>query len=221
MTSSSRVKKQVRLWLAAPAPVDPAELDSLPRRPVITALLGALAEPEPGAKFRAVEALGRVVARLAQENPQRAREIMKRLAWGLNEESGAVGFGLPEAMGEIMARHQELAHQFVNLLISYLDPAGNYLDFPPLQKGVVWALGRVARTWPGLAGWLRVAPLLYRLLDSDDAELRGLAAWTLAALEPAPSAAWRRRIAGDRAPLAIFHQGRLVPTTVAQAPELG
>ncbi len=220
MTSSSRVKKEVRRWLAAPGRPDPGGLEDLPPRPVITALLGALADPEPGRKFRAVEALGRVVARLAGEQPQRAREIMKRLAWGLNEESGAVGFGLPEAMGEIMARHQGLARQFVNLLVSYLDPAGNHLDFPPLQKGVVWALGRVARARPGLLRWPEVAPLVQDLLDSSDAELRGLAAWALAAMDPAGSRSWGRRIAGDLSPLRIFHRGRLRDTTVAAAAEL-
>jgi len=215
MTSSSRVKKQVRQWLARTGEADPRELEDLPVRPVINALLGALAHPDPERKFRAVEALGRVVAAWAQEQPERAREIVKRLVWGLNEESGAVGFGLPEALGEIMARQPDLARQFVNLLISYLDPAGNHLDFPPLQKGVVWALGRVARAWPDLARWSRVAPLLHGLLDSPDAELRGLAAWTLAALEP--GGGWRSAIAGDQAPLSLFHRGRLVETTVAGA----
>ena len=44
-----------------------------------------------------------VVSRLADSDMEAARVIMRRLMWNLNDESGGIGWGSPEAMGEILA----------------------------------------------------------------------------------------------------------------------
>jgi len=35
--------------------------------------------------------------------------------WSLNDESGGIGWGAPEAMGAIMARHTGLADEYANI----------------------------------------------------------------------------------------------------------
>ncbi len=94
-------------------------------------------------KWRAVRAMGRVVAGIAQKKPEQARIIMRRLMWSLNDESGGIGWGAPEAMGEIMARNKNLAREYRNILLSYVNPQGNYLEYAPLRKGAEWAVARV------------------------------------------------------------------------------
>jgi len=37
---------------------------------------------------------------------------MRRLMWNLNDESGGIGWGNPEAMGEILACHEALANEY-------------------------------------------------------------------------------------------------------------
>ena len=54
-------------------------------------------------RWRAVSAMGIVTAALADARMDAARVIMRRMMWQLNDESGGIGWGIPEAMGEIMA----------------------------------------------------------------------------------------------------------------------
>jgi hypothetical protein len=102
---------------------------------------------------------------------------MRRMIWNLNDESGGIGWGLPEAMGEALARHEGLAHEYVNILVSYIMEDGNFLEHEPLQRGVLWGLARLAQARPEL---LKSAlPHVKPFLSSADPTLRGLAASVL------------------------------------------
>jgi hypothetical protein len=153
---------------------------SYPARRVINPLFSCLCSTEPEIKWRAITALGAVVANLAEEDMESARVVMRRMIWNLNDESGGIGWGVPETMGEVMARHQGLAREYVNILMSYIREDGNFLEHQPLQQGVLWGLGRLAQTSPELLH--DAVPHLQPFLSSGDAVLRGLAAWTLGVL---------------------------------------
>ncbi len=153
---------------------------SLPGRRVINPLFSFLCSTEPQIKWRAVTALGVVVANLAQDDMESARVVMRRMIWNLNDESGGIGWGLPEAMGEVMARHEGLAREYVNILLSYICKDGNFMEHEPLQRGVLWGLARLAQTRPELVN--QAVPNLQPFLTSKDAMLRGLAAWAIGLL---------------------------------------
>ena len=104
------------------------------------------------------------------------------MIWNLNDESGGIGWGVPETMGEVMARHQGLAREYVNILVSYIRADGNFLEHEPLQQGVLWGLGRLAQTSPELLQRCSF-PIYTHFLSSKDATLRGLAAWTIGLLD--------------------------------------
>lgn len=152
------------------------ELAKLPSRQVINPLFSYLMHADQEIKWRAVTAFGVVVANLADMDMESARELMRRLMWSLNEESGGVGWGAPEALGEIMARHEGLAKEYIHILLSYIVKDRNFLEHPGLQQGALWGLGRVARTRP----YLLQDHVHYILpfLKSVDPYIRGLAAWT-------------------------------------------
>ncbi|MBW2625292.1 MAG: HEAT repeat domain-containing protein [Deltaproteobacteria bacterium] len=153
---------------------------SCPARRVINPLFSCLCSTEPQIKWRAVTALGAVVANLAQDDMESARVVMRRMIWNLNDESGGIGWGVPETMGEVMARHEGLAREYVNILVSYIREDGNFLEYEPLQQGVLWGLGRLAQTSPELLQ--DAGAHLHPFLSSEDATLRGLAAWILGLL---------------------------------------
>jgi hypothetical protein len=155
-------------------------LTSFPARRVINPLFALLCSMEPQVRWRAVTAVGAVVANLAREDMESARVIMRRMIWNLNDESGGIGWGLPEAMGEVMARHEGLAEEYVNILLSYIREDGNFLEHEPLQRGVLWGLARLAQTRPELLE--QAVPHLQPFLTSEDATIRGLAAWTIGLL---------------------------------------
>ena len=75
---------------------------------------------------------------------------MRRLMLSVTEESGGIGWNTPEAMGEIMARSENLAHEYHKMLISYTEGGGNELDFEGLQKSVIAGLKRLGKVRPEL-----------------------------------------------------------------------
>ncbi len=119
--------------------------------------------------------MGAVVENLAREDMEGARVIMRRLMWSLNDESGGIGWGAPEAMAEIMARHEGLAREYSHILISYMNDEGNFLEHEGLQRGVLWGLVRLARVRPQIV--VKAGDHLQKYLESGDAFARGLAAW--------------------------------------------
>jgi hypothetical protein len=190
------------------------EICRLPGRQVVNPLFSFFCNRSELIRWRAITAMGAVVSMLAEQDMGRARAVMRRLIWNLNDESGGIGWGSPEAMGEIMARHGQLAVEYHPILISYIRPAGNYIEYPMLQRGVLWGLGRLAQVRPHL---LRdEAYLLLPYMETDDVDLRGLAAWTSSMLGAEPTRSMLERLKGDRGQLNFFCDGQLRTTTVAQ-----
>jgi hypothetical protein len=154
-----------------------AVLVEFPARKVVNPLISLFCSNDSTMRWRAVTAMGAVVAALASTDMEAARVVMRRMIWQLNEESGGIGWGIPEAMGEIMARHESLAMEYSHMLVSYIQEDGNFLEHVPLQRGVLWGLGRLARARPSLVE--KAAPDIEIFLSAADAQLRGLAAWIL------------------------------------------
>jgi hypothetical protein len=151
-----------------------ARLARVPPRRLISPLFGALHRMEPGVHWTAVRVMGSVTAGLARRDMEEARVVLRRMMWNLNDESGGIGWGVPEAMGEILARHRGLAGEFTNILASYTRRDANYLEHEPLQKGLLWGVVRLAGARPEL---LRGAgPDLASFITAENPVLRGLAA---------------------------------------------
>ena len=151
------------------------ELCMLPARQVINPLFSFLVNSDEKLRWRAITAMGAVVENLARKDMESARVIVRRLMWSLNDESGGIGWGAPEALAEIMARHEGLAHEYSRILISYTDDEGNFLEYEGLQRGVLWGLVRLARVRPQMV--TEAGGHLQKYLESGDATIRGLAAW--------------------------------------------
>jgi hypothetical protein len=126
-TSSRQLKKKIqKLLLQQDLESGLAEIGRMPARKAINPLFSFLCNLDKLLKWRAVTAMGEVVDRLADTDMESARVIMRRYMWQLNDESGGIGWGCPEAMGEIMARNENLAGEFWCILISYIRPDGNF-----------------------------------------------------------------------------------------------
>jgi hypothetical protein len=129
---------------------------------------------------RAAAALGACVTALARETPEEARDIMRRFMWHMNEESGNLGWGIPESMAETLARSAVLAKEFSRVLISYIWNTGredNFVDHAPLRRSCYWAVGRLVQARPEFAA--NALPLLQAGLADEDIPCRGMAAWAL------------------------------------------
>lgn len=189
------------------------ELCQLPARQVINALFSFLLSTDEQRKWRAITAMGAVVAKLADKDMESARVIMRRLMWSLNDESGGIGWGAPETMGEIIACHRGLAEEYANVLISYVWEDGNFLEYEPLQRGAVWGIGRVAQVRPDLVQ--DAVPHLLLFLESPDATVRGLAVWTLGLLGAEAARPQLEVLLRDDAPVSVYLDGKLVHSCVS------
>jgi hypothetical protein len=126
------------------------KIHELPPKKTINALFSFLCSADKSIKNKAVIAMGEVVSRMAETNLESARTVMRRLIWSLNEESGWIGWGSAEAMGEIMARSNTLAHEYHHMLISFITESDNYLLYDKLREEVVQGLKRLSQVHPQL-----------------------------------------------------------------------
>ena len=106
---------------------------------VLRYLSGRLYSSDEGEKWRAVRALG-IVAGVAEET--KVAELLRRYVWALNDESGAVPYGIPEAIGEILATRPEFQPAFLPILCSLLTEE-EMAQTGQIERGAVWAVGRV------------------------------------------------------------------------------
>jgi hypothetical protein len=118
---------------------------------VLRVLIGKLYGDD---KWLAVRALGALIADTHLVSDAQARELMRRFLWALNDESGAVPFGFPEAMGEMLVQRPGLRAEYLPILCSLLT-SPQMSQTGDIERGVVWALGRVGpdavRTSPAAA----------------------------------------------------------------------
>ncbi len=193
------------------------ELLDYPGRSTVGPLFSALCTHNELQKWRAVTSMGLVVSHMADRDMEAARVVMRRLIWQLNDESGGIGWGCPEAMGEIMARHDALAREYVHILVSYIREDGNPLEFLLLEKGVLWGIGRLAVTKPFL---LRdAAPHVAPYLESADGEARGLAAWVCGLLGAASTVSRLERLLNDTAAVRLYRNLELMDLRVRDLAE--
>ena len=125
-------------------------IHKFPTMEVVNALFSFLVTTNQTIKQHTIIAMGEVVSQLAEDDIESARIVMRRLMLSVTEESGGIGWNTPEAMGEIMARSEQLANEYHKILISYTVGGGNELDFEGLQKSVIAGLKRLTEVHPHL-----------------------------------------------------------------------
>jgi len=186
---------------------DLVALCKLPARKVINPLFSFLLSTDSEIKWATVTAFGAVVSNLADQDMESARVIMRRLMWQLNDESGGIGWGCPEAMGEIVACHEGLSREYARALVSYIREDGNFLEHEPLQEGSLWGICRVAQVRPKL---IRDAvPHLLSFLEARGATLRGLAVWALGLLGAREARSQMERLANDDSKIEIYRDHKI------------
>jgi hypothetical protein len=179
-------------------------------------LFSELCSQDEFVKWSAVRNMGIWASELAENNLEAARNLMRRFMWQLNEESGSIGWGIPEAMGEVMARHEGLALEFSSILVSYIREDGNFLEFEPLQRGALWGIGRLAEVRPQIFRSLQISPYLIPFLSSPDAAVRGLAAWVAGLIKAREAEKPIEKLLDDDTPFRTLRNGVVVTVRIRE-----
>lgn len=215
MTGARALKREIRQVLAnCGQDKAMAQIGGHRPRQAINALISQFYEADALIRWRAVTAAGIVTADLAEAEPESSRVIMRRFMWMLNDESGGIGWGAPEAMGAAMARNSLLAAEYASVLCSYIDPGQNFLEHPGLQRGLLWGLGELARARPQMAAW--AAPHIAGFLDSDDAYHRGIGVWAAGNTGSPENLDRVHALTSDLAVIEFFEDWQLYRVSVAE-----
>lgn len=165
-------------------------------------------------KFRSVAAMGVLVSRMEKKNMEKARVVLRRIMWNLNDESGGIGWGSPEAMGEILCQSPMLALEFKSILFSYLDSKGNYIEHEMLQRGVLWGVGTYLFSFPEDLN-KTTEELLSGYLHSADPVKRGYAVRALTNARSFDCRLVPENILMDNQPVDIFTDWKFITTRIS------
>lgn len=157
-------------------------------------------------RWRAVEGMGEVAQRLAAEDPEYVRNIIRNLLWTINDESGGIGWSAPECIGEIIYRCPDMFGEFASIVLSFIDEK-------MLRRGVLWAAGRIALARPGLIR--EEVPDLTRFLDDPDPAVRGYTLRLFEIIGKKPDFERYSHLLEDRSTVPVYENGFLKEVTVA------
>ncbi len=222
--STRKIKRHILAVLAQPdlATIE-KECSALAAKDVVNALFSGICRSNEVVRWHAISAMGLTVARLAREDIEQARIIMRRLLWSLNDESGGIGWGAPESLAEIMCHHPGLADEYVHMLLSYMREDGdeiwqdgNFLEHEMLQQGLMWAAGRLGKSRKSLVLEKGMANDIPPYLDSPDATVRGLAARAMGLVGVASRLDRLAQLRDDQAQIRLYDDGLLQTVRVGE-----
>jgi hypothetical protein len=152
-----KLKQLVLQILAGPSLPDMFhQLGQYPPQSLTGPLFSALCSSDELIRWHAISAFGDLAQRLAECDMEQVRILMRRMLWSLNDESGGIGWGAPEAMAEIMYNLQLIREEYLHMLLSYVQDDGpelfqdgNFIELPYLQRGVLWGISRIAEKYSG------------------------------------------------------------------------
>lgn len=229
MPGFRRLKSDLADLLASPS--WRTALSALPNGPreLTGPLLSLLLHKDELVRWRAAEALGLVLARLAEADLPAAREVVRMLLWRLNEESGNMGWGAGEALGAALAADGRLATEYARILCSYVQHKGtvchgNFLDNVRLRHGVYWGVARLAQARPEAVRPMAadlLAVLAQTATDADalechDAQSRGLACLALGLLGDRQAQGALEARQDDPGAVRLYWDDALADTTVGR-----
>ena len=183
---------------------------------LINPLISCLCSTDEVVRWHSVSAIGQVINTIAAREIEDARLVMRRFLWMLNDESGGIGWGVPEAMSEAMYHNKRLAEEYMHMLVSYsqgdgpeLFQDGNFIELPLLQHGVLWGLCRLARKYSEQLVEKGAHECFGFYLASKDSQVRGLAALLCGLLERREFISVLQTLADDQEMLKFYRDGQI------------
>jgi hypothetical protein len=203
------VKLQLQAWLGG-AEFQKIVEAALERGRTISTLVTFTYDEDPLVRWRALDALGRCAARLCESRTEMLKNLLRRLFWLMSDESGAVAWHAPEAIGEIVRSDPPKFADFIPMTVALLDLDPE--DRPPFLPGVLYALGRIGGTAPDAVK--EGLPGIVEVLSDTDTQARAMAVWCLGQLRERAVLLEHAELEHDQGNAVVYREGQLLPTTV-------
>jgi len=158
-------------------------------------------------RWRAVLVLGQVAAAISHDDPASVGDLLRRLLYSAND-SAAANWGAIETVGEIIRNQPSLYGSFVRHILGLVS---DELSRP----AILWAIGRIGECHPKIVRTNSFF-VLFDLLDSKDASVRGHAAWALGKIRAREARNVISKMVDDDEEFALFDGKKLNFTTVGE-----
>lgn len=189
----ARLIDEARRLLRGDAPLETLEARS--ERETLRTLMMLVNDAEPRIRQRACWELGKIVSRMASS---KVEDIIRRLMWRLNPESGDNPFGVPEALGEIGSRSPKEIEAFVSVMMQYLDDER-------LRPGLLQAAGRIGQKLPDVLS--EYVDEISSYLRDEDPAVAANAALALRRIGGDRADEALRAVGGDNREISLFRKG--------------
>ncbi len=156
-------------------------------------------------RWRAIEGLGRWSA---EADLERVRNLIRRVLWLMNDESGGLAWHGPEVIGEILANAPALIDEYGRIVASFIHE-------DPFGPGAAWAMARLAPLSPETFDD-RIDDLT-GAVESSDPALRGYGLLALASLRPRLARKLATQRDRDQARVWTYERGPGEPSTTTVA----
>ncbi|AEF93326.1 PBS lyase HEAT domain protein repeat-containing protein [Desulfotomaculum nigrificans CO-1-SRB] len=158
-------------------------------------------------RWQAIEGLGRVCAALVHTEPETVKELIRRLLWSMNDESGTTGWSAPEAIGEIIYRCPDKFQEFISIVV-------HASEEEIFHRGIAWALGRIGQLRPEMVQ--EFIPLLISFTGHTRPEVRGYAAWALGQIGASEAVPKLAQLQHDHAQVELYEKQKIIYKSVGQ-----
>lgn len=185
------------------------ELSRLPhsRRRTLGLLISLSYDKKDVISWRAMEAIGVITAEIAMEDPGHVRNTVGRLLWMMRDESGGIGWSVPEILGEIVRNNPELCADIAPIIATFHEEK-------MLNAGVLWAIGRTGKINAEFVDY--AVPIVISCLESPEVVLRGYAAFACGQLSALTAVNELEKLNGDSGIVPFYEEGELKEKSVGE-----
>lgn len=172
---------------------------------IINILISLSYDKKQYISWRAMESIGIVSKEIAKSDPEKVRNIVGRLLWMIRDESGGIGWSVPETLGEIVRNSPQLFADIAPIIASFHEEK-------MLASGVLWALGRIGKINNETVGY--AIPIVLPYLQSSDHTLRAYAAFALGRFGAVGAVSKLEQLRSDNNAVSFYNDGELHRKTV-------
>jgi len=180
------------------------------RKKIISMLISLSYDKKSLISWQAIEAIGLITKDISRSDPEFVRNVVGRLLWMIRDESGGIGWSVPEILGEIVRNNPELCSDIASVIVSFHNEE-------MLREGVLRAIGRIGKTNKEMAEYATSIILPY--LNSPDKIIRGNAAWALGEIGKSEMLKKLEPLRNDNETITFYEKGELREKTVGEIAE--
>jgi len=172
---------------------------------IISRLISLTYDKDRALSWHAMEAIGVATKEIAKKDPDTVRNIVGRLLWMIRDESGGIGWSVPEILGEIVLNNPGLCADIAPVIVSFHEEL-------MLTSGVMRAIGRIGPINNETVGY--AIPNILPYLKSEDSTVRGNAAFALGQLGAIGAIVSLKQLLDDKSKVRFYKGRELKETTV-------